>query len=350
MKKKIVSLSIVVLLVITILSLSGCGNEEAQKEETTQNIQNNEEIIKESPIKNGQYNMVLTTDDISIGDGDIFLEIKDNNITIYNSFAQIVQEGSFDINDNKLTGIYTKVTYLDQQNGGAEAEKTISDKLEFEILENGNLRDNLGFGQSLNNNLFKGREYKLKYEDIGNNEWENLYLRFILNGLPESTSAEENDINTSPFISLIDLNFDNVPELLYYDGEMFFGYGGKEANIYTIEDGKVIYKDKITIKEDEHFLKIDNKYISHYSEEYYEPTGNYVTINIIEKLEDKTLSRVDNSFKLDGKELTEEEFYDYVNKYSNGTNKVVETLTSKTIMNNYTDQEKTNIFNELINK
>ena len=114
---------------------------------------------QERSIENGKYNMDLTSSDISLAEGDVYLEIEDNNIKIYNNFAQIEQEGTFEVKDNKIVGTYTKATYLDHQKGGMATEKSINDKLEFEILEDGSLQDNLGFGKSVSNNLFKGRTY-----------------------------------------------------------------------------------------------------------------------------------------------------------------------------------------------
>ena len=354
MKKKVIGVGIAIILIVLLLFLTGCGNEIENNEESVENSINTiNEQKQESIIKNGIYNMTLTDEDISFVEGDIYLEIIDNKITMYNNFAQIVQEGTFEINDNKLTGTYTKIRYLDHQNGGKETEKTINDELSFNIIEDGILKDNLGFGKSIGNNLFEGRTYKLEREYKENASWKDIYLDFVLYDLPESINAEDNDNYQTPFIGLIDLNFDNIPELLYYDGEDFADYGGKTTSLYTIENGKVVYKDEMIITENEKFLKVNNQYIIYYSDVYYEPSGEFINKDIIDGLKIINISRVSDDYYYNSEKISSDEFNEYLDKYCgdiNTNNSIEETLESKRIMNSYSKEEKTNIFNELANK
>ena len=110
-------------------------------------------------VKNGIYYMEVGADSVALSKGDVYLEINGNNITIYNNFAQIVEEGTFEVKDDKLVGTYTKIMYLDHQNGGRTTEKNINDEIDFDILKDGSLRDNNGIGESLGNSLLKGKIY-----------------------------------------------------------------------------------------------------------------------------------------------------------------------------------------------
>lgn len=355
---KSIRIGIAIVVIILLLFLTGCSNKTENKENIlNNNSENNTDILKEEKqeksIKNGIYNMVLTDEDISFVEGDIYLEIVDDKITMYNNFAQIVQEGIFEINNNKLTGTYTKIKYLDHQNGGKETEKSINDELDFSILEDGTLKDNLGFGKSIGKNLMEERTYKIEREYKENASWKDIYLDFVLYDLPESINAEDNDNYQTPFIGLIDLNFDNTPELLYYDGEDFAGYGGKTTSLYTIENGKVVYKDEIIVTENEKFLKVNNQYVIYYSDVYYEPTGEFIDKDIIDGLKIIRISRVSDDYYYNNEKISSDEFNEYLNKYCgdiNAENSIEETLQSKRIMNSYTKEEKTNIFNELANK
>ena len=152
---------------------------------------------------------------------------------------------------------------------------------------------------------------------------------------------------------MIDLNFDNIPELLYYDGEDFADYGGKTTSLYTIENGKVVYKDEMIITENEKFLKVNNQYIIYYSDVYYEPSGEFINKDIIDGLKIINISRVSDDYYYNSEKISSDEFNEYLDKYCgdiNTNNSIEETLESKRIMNSYSKEEKTNIFNELANK
>lgn len=351
MKKKVISIILLITISFSLFMITGCGEnkEEQSMQQEEQNIIQQE---VESPIKNGQYNKVLTEEDISLAEGDMRLEIYNNNITIIDDFAPITQNGTFEIVDNKLVGTYTTAEYLDQSTGNM-AEKNISEEFEFEILEDGTLKDNKGFGQSFGKNLFKDATYKLylEYKDIS--QWKEIYLDFAKKELKESDSAHEGETLVSPFIALIDLNFDNIPELLYYDAESYINAGDMDTCVYTIENGKVVYKTKIAIRRDEKFIKIDkdNKKLIVFYDDYNMPTKD--NIKVIEDLTAETLNgyagnytiNIENENGYSYKEITEEEFNNITSIYFENTNITPETLKTYEFMEDYTDEQKESIFN-----
>ena len=100
-------------------------------------------------------------------------------------------------------------------------------------------------------------------------------------------------------------------------------------------------------------MKVNNQYIIYYSDVYNEPTGEFIDKNIIDGLKIINISRVSNDYYYNNEKITANEFNEYLNKYCsdiNAKNSVEETLKSKRIMNSYSKEEKTNIFNELANK
>ena len=354
MKKKVISIILLITISFCLFMLNGCGKSE-NEQNTSSEVENNVEQIEESPIKNGQYNKVLTEEDISLSEGDLHLEIYDNYITIVDNFAPITQKGTFEIVDNKLIGTYTTAEYLDQSTGYM-AEKNISEEFEFEILDDGSLKDNKGFGQSFGKNLFKDATYKLylEYKDIS--QWKEIYLDFAKKELKESDSAHEGETLVSPFIALIDLNFDNIPELLYYDAESYINAGDMDTDVYAIENGKVVYKTKISIRRDEKIVKIDRdneKLIVYYDEDNM-PTKE--SIKVIEELTAKTLNGYAGSYTMNieaengysYKEISEEEFNSYISKYFNNTDIEPETLKTYEFMEDYTDEQKNSIFNTAV--
>ena len=68
-----------------------------------------------------------------------------------------------------------------------------------------------------------------------NSTWKDSYMNFLLN----KTFQECEGI---PTISFADMDFDGVPELLYYDGGMLFGMGQRYSDVYSINSLGVVYK------------------------------------------------------------------------------------------------------------
>lgn len=348
-KEKIFNFVLVLVLFVTSLVLTGCGQKnEEQIVENTQNDVVENEVVKESLIKNGKYQMVIESQE-ELPDEDIYLEIYDNQLTLVDGFAQITQIGTFKIEDNKLVGTYNEVEYFDQ-NTADMTKKEISDELEFEILEDGSLKDNIGFGKIFDKTLYQGETYKLSQEYGDSSDWENLYLSFIKNDLKESDYAIEDDPLIGPFIALIDLNFDDVPELLYYDAEEYINAGDMYTYVYTIENGKVTYKTKTAIRHEERFVKIpDENIIIHY-DEYNPATKEWM--KVIQDLEEKTLTEYNGNYNMwvsneDGEnqeDITAEEYNKITSTYFENTNIEPEILKTYTLMEDYTDEQKTDIF------
>ena len=169
-KEKIFNFVLVLILFVTLIVLTGCGKKnEEQVVENTQNNMVENEVVEESPIKNGKYEMVIESVE-ELPDEDIYLEIYDNQLTLVDGFAQITQIGTFKIEDNKLVGTYNEVEYFDQ-NTADMTKKEINDKLEFEILEDGLLKDNIGFGMTFDKTLYQGETYKLSQAYGDSSEW-----------------------------------------------------------------------------------------------------------------------------------------------------------------------------------
>lgn len=354
-KEKLFNLVLTLVLFATLLVLTGCGqkNEEQVVEENTQNNTAKNEVVEEkeeSPIKNGRYDMLVENQDEELPDEDIYLEINDNNITLVDGFAQITQKGTFEIKDNKLIGTYNEVEYFDQSTADMTT-KDINDKIEFEILEDGSLKDNIGFGMTFDKTLYQGETYKLSQEYGDSTDWEQLYLDFVKNDLKEDEGAIEDDPLIGPFIALIDLNFDDIPELLYYDAKEFINAGDKYTHVYTIENGKVVLKTTIAIRDNEKFVKIPNgKLVVHYENSSDEP--DYNNLKIIEDLQGKTISTYKGTHSVwledkaegNSQTMTETEYNQILTKYFNNDDIEPEVLKTYTLMEDYTDEQKTNIF------
>ena len=165
MKRRILYFLLMIILLISLLFVTGCGQK--NEEQNQENIQNTvvEEIVEEpeSPIKNGKYDVIIVYEDETLPDENTYLEIYDSEITLVDEFAQITQKGTFEIKDNKLVGTYNEVEYFDQSTSDI-TKKDINDKLEFEILEDGTLKDNVGFGRTFDKTLYQGETYKLSQE------------------------------------------------------------------------------------------------------------------------------------------------------------------------------------------
>ena len=179
--------------------------------------------------------------------------------------------------------------------------------------------------------------------------WEELYLSFIKNNLKENENALEEEGLLGPFIALIDLNFDDIPELLYYDAEDFINAGDMYTNVYTIEDGNVIYKTKIAIRREERFLKLNNsKIIIHYDENN-EPNIDH--LKIIENLQGKTISTYNGTHSVwledktgeNNQTMTEAEYNQLLIEYFDNIDSEPEVIKSYTLMEDYTDEQKTDI-------
>ena len=351
MKRRILYFLLMIILLISLLFVTGCGQK--NEEQNQENIQNTvvEEIVEEpeSPIKNGKYDVIIVYEDETLPDENTYLEIYDSEITLVDEFAQITQKGTFEIKDNKLVGTYNEVEYFDHSTGDY-TKKDISDELEFEILDNDTLKDNLGFGKSFDNILNQGYSYKLSQEYGDSSDWKEMYLSFIKNDLKQSDSATEGDMLLEPFIGLIDLNFDNVPELLYYDAEDFINAGDMYTNVYTIENGKVTYKTKISIRRDEKFCKLpDNKVIIHYDGDG-EP--DYSHLKIIEDLQGKTISTYNGTHSIwledkangNSQTMTEAEYNQILVEYFDNSDAEPEVLKTYALIEDYSDDQKTEIF------
>ena len=120
----------------------GLGNETSTGESNNSSMTNEtnteditSDIQDKDAIKNGTYNKVLTStekDNGNISLGDINFEIKDNTIMFSDNNSQIVLEGTYTIEDNKMVGTYTKATYYSYEQLDFVTE-TVEDPFEFEI-------------------------------------------------------------------------------------------------------------------------------------------------------------------------------------------------------------------------
>ena len=346
-KKSIIGI-IFVLLLILVVMLTGFGNK-AQENTVVENQVENEEAVEESPIKNGKYEIVVAEQNEELPDEDIYIEINNGDLKLVDGFARLTQVGTFKIENNKLVGKYNEIEYFDQSTNNI-TKKEISDEIEFEILEGDILKDNIGFGKIFGQTLYQGETYKLSQEYGDTRTWEELYLSFIKNNLKESENALEEEGLLGPFIALIDLNFDDIPELLYYDAEDFINAGDMYTNVYTIEDGNVIYKTKIAIRREERFLKLNNsKIIIHYDENN-EPNIDH--LKIIENLQGKTISTYNGTHSVwledktgeNNQTMTEAEYNQLLIEYFDNIDSEPEVIKSYTLMKDYTDEQKTNIF------
>lgn len=116
-----------------------------------------------STIKNGTYNKVLTSEEKEIGVislGDINFVIENNNIMFSDNSSQLVLEGTYTIEDNKIVGTYTKATYYSYEQLDFVTQ-TIEDPFEFELRENNTLYDTMGYGQFLGKCLERNATYEL---------------------------------------------------------------------------------------------------------------------------------------------------------------------------------------------
>lgn len=127
------------------------------------NLEEFENNNKNNEIKNGTYNKVLTSaekDNGNISLGDINFEIRGDSIMFSDNNSQIVLEGLYTIENNKIVGTYTKATYYSYEQLDFVTE-TIEDPFEFEIREDNTLYDTMGYGQFLGKCLQRNATYEL---------------------------------------------------------------------------------------------------------------------------------------------------------------------------------------------
>ena len=73
---------------------------------------------------------------------------------------QFSAKGTYKIENNKIVGTYTSATYQSHEGIGLVTE-TIDDRFEFEIKENNNLYDTMGYGQCLGKCLQRNATYEI---------------------------------------------------------------------------------------------------------------------------------------------------------------------------------------------
>lgn len=142
---------------------SASNNKDTLGNYTNTTANTNAQDTSKSTIKNGTYNKVLTStekDEENMSLGDINFEIKDNTIMFSDNNSQIVLEGTYIVEDNKMVGTYTKATYYSYEQLDFVTE-TIEDKFEFEIKENNTLYDTMGYGQFLGKCLQRNATYEI---------------------------------------------------------------------------------------------------------------------------------------------------------------------------------------------
>lgn len=81
-------------------------------------------------------------------------------------------------------------------------------------------------------------------------DWASVYTEYLL-----TTNFVENNKDTLsnknvPTVALLDLDFDDIPELIYYDGGMKWGGGGinKNSDVYGIDNNSVSIKEQISLQ------------------------------------------------------------------------------------------------------
>ncbi len=146
-------------------SISHEDNNTNQSENITNGNYNNitDNSNNQEEIKDGTYNKVLTStekDNGNISLGDINFEIKGNTIMLSDNSSQIVLEGTYTIEDNKMVGTYTKATYYSYEQLDFVTE-TVEDSFEFEVKEDNTLYDTMGYGQFLGKCLYRNATYEL---------------------------------------------------------------------------------------------------------------------------------------------------------------------------------------------
>lgn len=158
MKNKLLIIIIVVCLCAGVLCiLIGC----VKKENTNTDIPQVPEI-SEKIIENIEGSYVVQTSEDSEIEEQASIELDNGKITVYDDFAMVSESGEYQIEGNKITGVYSTIAYLNHEKGGETTEETIEEKFEYEILEDGSLKDLLGYGSYLDKNFHKDDVYKLE--------------------------------------------------------------------------------------------------------------------------------------------------------------------------------------------
>ncbi len=140
------------------------NNNETNTSNVNSNTNSVETPVSSATVKDGIYYMVLKSDDVELSAGDVCLEIKNGKISIGDGISGTAETGTYEIKGNNIVGYYDTIKYIDHANGGEMAEDSTSEEFDFDILEDGSLRDNYGYGSYFGNKVFAGRIYRLVTE------------------------------------------------------------------------------------------------------------------------------------------------------------------------------------------
>lgn len=172
MKKTGLIIMVVAVMFSILITLTGCDGktEKKSKDNVINKIQggktdSDQKDPKKIELKNGTYEYVPETEDDEMLVGTLYLEIEDGKIIVFDGFAGLTLEGTYQIDGGKIVGKYTSMTYIDHSKGGEYTTESISDEIEMYILEDGSLRDFIGYGASLNNIMMQDALYRLAEEN-----------------------------------------------------------------------------------------------------------------------------------------------------------------------------------------
>lgn len=167
MKKRGLIIAIVAVLFSIMITLTGCDDKakttsKEQTHGTNQEQKNPDKEKDKTKFEEGTYEFVPEAEGEEVLEDSLYIEFKDGKITLTDGFAGLVQEGTYKVDGGKIVGTYTSMTYIDHSKGGEYTTEDINDKVEMYILEDGTLRDFMGYGISLGNNMMKDALYKIK--------------------------------------------------------------------------------------------------------------------------------------------------------------------------------------------
>ncbi len=159
MKKKILWIVIISLVVVVVgISLIVFLISQGKSQENLGQESENTETLE---IKEGKYLIEANSEDIQMGiESEATVELNDGVIEV--SDDSIYQIGEYQIEGDRIKGFYTEISYLDHSRGGATTKKAIQEKFEYEILEDGSIRDLTGYGSYLDKNFHKGDVYTIE--------------------------------------------------------------------------------------------------------------------------------------------------------------------------------------------